>query len=131
MASLIVLKGNGSELDLTTHIPVPNYQVNNIRNYEEWKDASYVIHRQLTDEKIEGSFTLKFNSIQDYEEFVSFYMNNRDLNTGAILCDLWIDNEHVLKVNKSVFLDFEPQNDLPLMKDNKSEGFTVTISERG
>lgn len=132
MASLIVLKGTGNNtLDLTRYIPMSKYKVNNIRNYDEWTDANYTIHRQLTDEKAEGDITLVFRSVTQYANFVSFISTYRDSSTGAIKCSLWVNNEHRLKENIYVFLDFEPQDDLPLLADNKSDGFTVTIKERG
>jgi len=132
MASLIVLKGNylGNTLDLTRYIPMSKYSINNIRNYEEWTDANYRRHRQLTDVKAEGTFTLKFPSIQKYTEFVDFIADNSHSETGAIKCDVWCNNTHESK-GIDAFLDFEPQNDLPLLADNKSDGFVVTLSERG
>lgn len=131
MASLIILKGkNGANLDLTRFIPMSKYSINNIRNYDEWIDSNYAKHRQLTDEKAEGDFTLRFPSINLYQNFVSFLNTHRDNSTGAIACDVWCTNEMRVKTINA-FLDFEPQNDLPLLADNKSDGFTVTLSERG
>lgn len=131
MASLIILKGSGGHtLDLTRYIPMSKYSVNNIRNYDEWIDSNYARHRQLTDEKAEGDFTLRFPSINLYQNFVSFISTYRNSQTGAIACDVWCTNEYRVK-SINAFLDFEPQNDLPLLADNKSDGFTVTLQERG
>ena len=131
MASLIVLKGSGNnEMDLTRFIPMSKYSINNIRNYQEWKDSNYAIHRQLTDEKAEGDFTLRFPSIAQYQSFVAFLSEHRDSLTGAISCSVWLTNEFRTK-EINAFLDFEPQNDLPLLADNKSDGFTVELQERG
>lgn len=132
MASLIVLKGNylGNRLDLTRYIPMSKYTVNSIKNYDEWTDSNYRRHRQLTDIKVEGDFTLRFPSIAKYQEFVDFIEANSSPTTGAIKCDVWCNNTHETK-GIDAFIDFAPQNDLPLLADNKSEGFTVTLSERG
>lgn len=131
MASLIVLKGSGNnEMDLTRFIPMSKYSINNIRNYQEWKDSNYAIHRQLTDEKAEGDFTLRFPSIAKYQEFIMFLNEHREKMTGAIKCEVWLTNEFRTK-EINAFLDFEPQNDLPLLADNKSDGFTVELQERG
>lgn len=131
MASLIILKGSGGHtLDLTRYIPMSKYSVNNIRNYDEWIDSNYARHRQLTDEKAEGEFTLIFPSIGLYQDFCAFIEIFRDKKTGAIPCDVWCTNEFRVK-SIDAFLDFEPQNDLPLLADNKSDGFTVTLTERG
>lgn len=131
MASLIILKGSGSnEMDLTRFIPMSKYSINNIINYDEWKDSNYTIHRQKTDEKAQGDFTLRFPSVSKYAEFVSFLNTHKDSSTGAIKCLIWLNNEFRTK-EINAFLDFEPQNDLPLLADNKSDGFTVELQERG
>lgn len=131
MASLIVLKGSGTaQMDLTRFIPMSKYAINNIVNYEEWKDSNYAIHRQKTDEKAQGDFTLRFPSIAKYQDFVSFISTHKDSSTGAVKCLIWLNNEFRTK-EIYAFLDFEPQNDLPLLADNKSDGFTVTLQERG
>lgn len=131
MASLIVLKSRGGlTLDLTRYIPMGKYNINNISNYEEWTDSNYTRHRQKTDEKAEGDFTLRFPSVALYQDFVSFIATHKDAQTGAILCDVWCTNEFRVK-SIYAFLDFEPQNDLPLLADNKSDGFNVVLQERG
>lgn len=131
MASLIVLIGSGDKrLDLTRFIPMSKYTINNIRNYEEWKDSNYAIHRQLTDEKAVGDFTLRFPTINDYAQFVNFMTTHRENTTGAIKCLVWLNNEHRTK-EINAFLDYEPQNDLPILADKKSDGFTVELQERG
>lgn len=131
MASLIVLKGkNGAALDLTRYIPMKKYGLNNIINYDEWTDSNYARHRQKTDEKVEGDFTLRFPSIALYQNFVVFLNTHKDPQTGAIECEVWCNNEFRVKTIHA-FLDYEPINDLPLLADNKSDGFTVTVQERG
>lgn len=131
MASLIVLKGAGGvTLDLTRYIPMGKYDLNNIVNYDEWTDSNYAIHRQKTDEKVEGDFTLKFPSIALYQNFVAFLATHKNKDTGAIACDVWCTNEFRVK-SIYAFLDFEPANELPMLADNKSDGFTVTVQERG
>lgn len=131
MASLFVLKGRGSaSLDLTRYIPMGKYRLNNVINYDEWTDSNYAIHRQKTDEKVEGDFTLRFPSIALYQDFVSFLNTHKDSETGAISCDVWCTNEFRVK-SINAFLEFNPQNDLPMLADNKSDGFTVVVQERG
>lgn len=117
-------------MDLTRYIPMSKYTINNIVNYSEWVDSNYAIHRQKTDEKAQGEFTLRFPTIAIYVQFVQFLSTYRDPSTGAIKCVVWLNNEHRTK-EINAFLDFEPQNDLPLLADNKSDGFTVELQERG
>lgn len=122
------LKGTGLSLDLTKFIPFPKYKINLIENYEEWIDSNKTRHRRLTDTKVEGEFTLNFHKPSDYFDFVSFYQANKDSVTGAIQAEVFCVNTNTTKTVYG-FLDFEPQNELPLMM--KGDGFTVTFEERG
>lgn len=131
MASLIVLKGSrGETLDLTRFIPMSKYSINNIINYDEWTDSNYTVHRRKTDEKAGGDFTLRFPSVALYQNFVAFISTHRNSSDGSIKASVWLDNEFRTK-DINAFIDFEPQNDLPLLADNKSDGFTVELTERG
>lgn len=130
MASLIILKGKNATLDLTRCVPMGKWNVNNIVNYEEWEDSNYVIHRREKCNRAQGSFTLRFPNIQKYQEFVNFLATHKNSTTGAIDCEVWCTNEFRVK-SITAFLEFEPSNDLPLLADNKSEGFTVELQERG
>lgn len=129
MASLVRLTGTRDPLDLTRYIPMGKYKVNDIDYYDEWEDSNYRRHKRLKTTKAEGSFTLVFPSVNAYVEFV----NEIDLLTdryGSIACEVWCNNKHKLKSIRA-FIEFEPQNDLPLLADKKSDGFEVTITERG
>lgn len=130
MASLIVLKGKSGVLDLTRFIPMGKYNINNVYNYDEWTDSNYTIHRQKTDEKAEGDFTLRLPSVSVYRQFIEFIEENKDEDTGAIACEVFCTNTFRVK-DIYAFLTFEPINELPLLADNKSDGFTVTLQERG
>lgn len=130
MASLIVLVGKTENLDLTRNIPTPEYNVQNIQNYVEWVDGNYSKHRHLTDTKVQGSFRLKFPTMGDYIRFVEFLKENESKEDGSIVCEAYCNNRNEVK-RIHAFLDYEPQNELPLMADKDYEGFDVTIEERG
>lgn len=129
MASLVVLKGMREAFDLTRYIPVGKYTVNDVKDYKQWEDANYTIHKRLKSKKAEGSFTLIFPNILAYENFIN-ELELREDNSGSISMDVWCNNTHRVKTIKA-FVEFEPQNDLPLLADHKSNGFEVKIQERG
>lgn len=130
MASLIVLIGRTENLDLTRVIPTPEYNVQDIRNYVSWVDGNYNEHRHFTDSKAQGSFKLKFPKKEDYLHFVNFIKENEDKNDCSLLCEVYCNNRDEVK-RIHAFLDFEPDNELPLMADKEYEGFEVAIKERG
>lgn len=130
MAALITLHGTDEYLDLTRFIPVPEYNVNELTNSVEWKDGNRNIHRRITDRKIQGSFRLKFPTRDAYIAFVEFLSRNRDELDDSILCTVYSMNKNSTKAIHA-FLDFEPQNELPLIGKKSYDGFEVEISERG
>lgn len=130
MASLIKLIGTSSNLDLTRNIPTPEYNVQDVKNYVTWTDGNYSIHRHLTDSKAQGTFKLKFPTKEDYLSFVNFIKSNENAVDGSLLCDVYCNNRNEVK-RVNAFLDFQPDNELPLMADRDYEGFDVTLSERG
>lgn len=129
--SLIVLNGtNSTTYDLTRFIPVPKYQVNAVEKYEEWTDSAYATHRRLLSAKAEGSFTLKFPTLSDYEAFMTFYNANVDSDTGAINADVFLTYPYATRQGIDVFLKFAPQDDLPFIADGKANGFNVDVLQR-
>lgn len=130
MASLIVLIGKTKNLDLTRNIPTPEYNVQDVRNYVSWVDGNYNEHRHLTDTKAEGTFKLKFPTKEDYIRFVDFVKENEDKNDCSLVCEVYCNNRNEVK-RIHAFLDFEPDNELPLMGAMEYEGFDVALKERG
>lgn len=130
--SLIVLNGaNSTTYDLTRYIPVPKYNVNAVEEYKKWTDSNYDTHRRLLSSKAQGDFTLKFPSLSDFEEFMTFINANTDETEGTINADVFLTYPYETRQGIDVFLTFAPQNDLPLIKTGNAEGFTVQLEQQG
>ena len=63
--------------DITKHIIAESYDVNEEDVYNEWTDANKVKHRDVTRQKIVGTFTLKFNTDKEYAYFVNLIKTSR------------------------------------------------------
>lgn len=130
--SLIVLNGaNSTTYDLTRFIPVPNYNINAVEEYKEWTDSNYDTHRRLVSSKAQGDFTLKFPSLVDYQEFMTFVNANTDPEEGTINVDVFLTYPNITRQGIDVFLTFAPQNDLPLMATGNAAGFSVKLMQQG
>ena len=130
MGSLIVLNGSDSAtFDLTKHIPVPDYNVNAVEEYEEWTDSAYTTHRRLLSSKAQGDFTLKFHSLAEYESFMTFFNANMDEDTGAINADVFLMYPYETRQAIDVFLTFAPQDDIPYLAEGKGKGFKVNVMQ--
>lgn len=119
--------------DLTSHIEVPSYIMNRKPVYAEWKDADLVNRRTIHRYQVEGSFTLKFFSIEEYNEFILNY-NKAVLSThdGAVKAKAFLNNDYHSKVTHTiyVYMDFEAPDEMPLYSGGKPEGIKVSIKER-
>lgn len=129
---MIILNGaNSTTFDLTPFIPVPNYNVNAVETYEEWMDSNQKTHRKLLSAKAQGEFTLKFRTLPDFEAFMNFYNSNMDSEEGTINADVFLTYPYVTRQGIDVFLTFAPQNDLPLMREGRGDGFRVQLIQQG
>lgn len=123
---LFVING----VDYTNRITMPTYKVSDMPVYTEWEDSNWTTHRNIHTWKAEGSFTLKF---QTKEEFMSFMdqINELRLKDGTVKCSVYLNNKNTTKENVYLFIDYDVQNTLPYMGGYKDyDGFDVTIKER-
>ena len=119
---------NGSDLyDLTNYIVVPTYKVNDKTEYTEWTDGDLIIHHDELRKRLEGTFTLLFNNIDEYQNFLSIY-NNR-LQDGYISAYVYDNMTRTTRL-ANVYLDFELANEMPFMGIKEIDGIEITLKER-
>ena len=117
------------DYDLTERITLPSYKVNGINQYEEWKDADYTLHREITRNQIKGTFTVKFYSVDEYEEFLEA-LADATQEDGSVEAEVYMHNLRQVR-STYVFLEFDPKNTLPNINMGKDyDGFDITITER-
>lgn len=115
-------------VDYTMYIPVPKYSVNIIPKFKEWTDVNYTLHRAKTRYKVEGKFTLKFRSVEEYRSFIA-RLKEHTVDDGSTTATLYCNNTLATKQGQ-FFFDFEPSNSLPVIGMQEDEGFEVTVTER-
>lgn len=117
------------DYDLTERITLPSYKVNGINQYEEWKDADYTLHREITRNQIKGTFTVKFYSVDEYEEFLEA-LADATQEDGSVEAEVYMHNLRQVR-DTYVFLEFDPKNTLPNINMGKDyDGFDITVTER-
>lgn len=115
-------------IDFTRFITVPNYEVNQLPVYKEWTDANHVSHHRKIRDRVEGSLTLKFFTVEDYELFIRTVEENTT-EDGYITATFYLNNK-LRAYSGNFYFDFEPQNTLPFMGYKNYDGFELEISER-
>jgi hypothetical protein len=116
--------------DYTENIKMPTYKVNEIDVYNEWTDANGRNHRDIYRTSIEGSFTLWFDDIERYEQFLNDISYGVTKTTeGYNILTVYINNKNERKTGY-FYMDIQMANNVPYFGKKTHEGFEVTIKER-
>lgn len=114
--------------DLTKHITMSSYNVNEEDVYTGWTDANRVDHRFVHRQRVSGKFTMKFTEKEEYFSFLELCKSNKT-REGYITTKLYVNNLNQVK-ELDVFITFKPANNLPLYKNGEYKGFEVNVRGR-
>lgn len=92
--------------DLTNKIINGSYSVNNIPEYNEWKDGAGVTHKDFVRDRVEGNFTMSFANMSEYNAFLSL-LSSVKTASGAYTVDVKCINTAQVE-NITANVDFEP-----------------------
>lgn len=119
----------GGVLDLTEHITVPSYKVNLLDVYEEWTDNNKVTHNDVVAKKVQGSFSLHFEYLEEYLTFIATMKELKKQNRSydcTVFC-----NNMLECYNIEMFVDFEPANVMPYIGAKEYDAIEITVNQRG
>lgn len=116
-------------MDLTNLIVVPSYQVNLLDGYEEWTDNNKVTHRDISSQKAQGSFQIKFETLEQYQTFM-IVMKDYKKQNGAYDCTVFCNNR-LSTYNIEMFIDFEAPNVMPYIGSKDYDPIDITVIQRG
>ena len=116
--------------DFTPHITVPSYKVNDEEVYEEWQDANYKTHREITRKQVNGSFKVLYDVVEELDDFFDTIETLKAASDdGSIEMTVYLNNLHTTKTI-TAFVKYTPSNEKPFFQREKVSGFDVTIKER-
>ena len=114
-----------------TFIVMNTYDVNNQPVYEEWTDANYRVHRVMArEQRIAGSFQVKFYKRTDYEEFLDKFGKTEYSYTPVILT-VYVNNLGETRQGY-FYIEFTTKDEIPYMdggKEDSIDGITIAITE--
>ena len=119
---------NGT-MDLTNYIVVPSYDVNLIDGYDEWSDMNKTDHRDTTSKKAEGSFSLHFQTLEEFQAFLIVMKDSKKRN-GSYDCSVFCNNT-LSCINVEMYVDFRPPNIMPYIGAKDYDPIEVTVKQRG
>ena len=101
--------------DFTDCVPVPEYKVNMENIVEEWEDANYKLHSSVVQQKIKGSFSLRFPTRSKLNTFLACLKYNEYLfGKGRIRMKVQVNNEIDLD-DMVTYNQTDIDNALPMM----------------
>ena len=115
--------------DLTEYITVPSYKVNLLEGYDEWTDNNKTTHRDINSLKVQGSFSVKFETLEEYQTFM-LVMKNYKKSNGSYDCTVYCNNT-LETVTVEMFIDFEPANIMPYIGSKDYDPIEITVTQRG
>lgn len=101
--------------DFTSCIPVPDYKVNMTDITEEWDDANYNTHSSVVQQRIKGSFDLRFPDKSKLNTFLAcLKFNENKYGKGRVKMKVQVNNELDLD-DVTVLNQTDIDNALPMM----------------
>lgn len=115
--------------DFTKLITVPSYSVNREDIYQTWTDANHINHRYRTRTRVSGSFTVFFNTVEEYQLWLKTIEQNKNLAGYIENCKVYCNNTDTVET-VNLFIDFNFSDILPVIGTALNQTFSITISER-
>lgn len=117
-----------NEKDYTSHIVVPSYKVQSEPVTKTWEDTLYKNHKDLLRWRVKGSFTIYFDDITEFHEFLDELENLRgnDNYTEATFYDNRRHAQHESRYEIKITIS----NNLPYYGIKSHDGYDVQIEEQ-
>lgn len=123
--SLLVI----DNVDFTTYIEVPTYQVNKNDVYTKWTDANHIEHRYLNRTKISGSFTFQFSDPGDFHKFLELIKEKTTTGRYVPNCLVYCVNVRQVEL-ANLYFNFDPKEVTPFIGIKDYGGIEIEIEER-
>lgn len=106
------------------------YKVGEEDVFEEWTDANEITHRQKVRTRVTGSFKMLFETIEEYNAFLSDYRTaiNNDTRAADITVALNYPENTSKRIN--AFLEINPTRRLLDTQKEVMDIFDVNVKER-
>lgn len=126
MSSMTFFAINGT--DLTAYADIQNFSVNQTDIYQEWTDGNWIDHREITRQRITGSFQLGFSDSTAWNSFLALIAAEK-LSAGYFPVTVYVNNLGSTQTINA-FLDMSAAAKWDLVNDRFWKTITVTLTER-
>lgn len=119
-----------NDVDYTKNILMPSYKVQRQPVTKEWEDATYKKHKDLLRWRLEGSFTLYFDDVSEFQSFMTNLNNLRLISLDNYIPATLYDNDKMEQVTSYFDIKITLSNNLPYYGTKKHDGYEVEIEEK-
>ena len=121
---------SGGSLDVTPFIVLNTYNVSSQPVYDEWTDGNCHTRRSVKRRRLEGSFSVKFFKVADYQNFLLAVEQQRAEGFDYITVNAYDNKSRSVKTSVNVYLDYEMPDLEPSVGYSFNEEVEITVTER-
>lgn len=116
-------------VDYSDHVIAGSYSINNSPVFKEYDDANGNTHRVKIRDRIEGSFSMWFRTVEEFNDFMSDVNSATTPSNNISVAFLLVNNTNQ-SGNFNVFLDYDTTRNRDGSWNDYMERFTVKVKER-
>ena len=117
-----------ADMDLTPFVDIQNHEVNRSDVFQNWTDGNWIERRELVRTRIEGTTTVGFSKIADFEAFKTHLAAARH-PAGYFPITVYVNNIGEV-VQLSAFLTIEGEGKWDLINSRQWITQAIAIMER-
>lgn len=125
---MIMFKINNK--DYSSNVLADSYVMNRQDVFKAWNDGNGTENRQVIRQRVMGNFSMFFEEMSKYEEFLADLEASTDERTKAIACTVSINYPRNEEVRIQAFYSFEPVRTRNWCWQDAIKQFIVNIQER-
>lgn len=114
--------------NLTKYINVNEYAINQHDIFETWTDGNFILHRDITRQRISGSFQIGFTSAIKFNWFCEL-LEKAKQDEGYYNLKVYVNNLDD-NVTISAYMDFDVTRIRDILNNRSWNVFTINIEER-
>lgn len=118
------------ELDITPFIVLGTYDVSMQPEYNTWYDGNRTERRGIKRTKLKGTFSVKFFSLKDYNDFFDAIETNKTPGDYLTAAKVYDNKSRTEMENVDVYVDYEPTNQAPAVGHDFSDEIEITLTAR-
>ena len=112
----------------TDNVVGGSYAINSKDVFTSWTDANGITHREVIRQQVTGSFNLAFQTMDEYNDFVSYIQRSFE-DDNYLQCEMTVNNTGEDK-EFNAYITFTPSRDIGVGWRDVIYQITVKVEEK-